>query len=201
LNVELFWNVAPLKFIGPMLVKELELVKVPLLMLIVPLLLHDVGLMLVTPVPVCLVIVPVLVKVELVLRTSSPFIVSVPLFTIAPEPTIEPPFQTMVLLLVRAAFSALVPVVFSVRVCPAEIVSARPNVPFNQVLFPLMVKVPVPPIFPWIVKSLLIVRFPAPLIVLILLKTKEAGNTWLMFSVSVLELLKLPVPDSWEPVL
>src|SRR5215510_4764395 len=101
--MELFWNVVPLKFIGPVLVKVALFVKVPLLMLIVPLLLHDVGLIFETPVPVCLVMVPALVKVELVLKASSPFIVSVTLFTTAPEPTMVPPFQIKVPLLVRAA--------------------------------------------------------------------------------------------------
>src|SRR5215510_20849 len=101
--MELFWNVVPLKFIGPALVKVELFVKDPLLMLIVPLLLHEVGLMLVAPVPVCLVMVPALVKVELVLKASSPFIVSVTLFTIVPEPTMVPSFQIIVPLLVRAA--------------------------------------------------------------------------------------------------
>src|SRR5678816_354760 len=54
------------------------LTSVPLLILIVPLLLHDVAVIVVEPTPVCLVIVPLLVKVEVVVQELSPFAVIVP---------------------------------------------------------------------------------------------------------------------------
>ena len=201
--MELFCHVEPLKLKVPVFVKTLTFDNVPLLMLIVPLLLHDVGLIVVVPVPVCLVSVPVLVKVEVLFSELSPFMVMVPLFTMVPEPPIDPSFQIIIplILMVSAAFIVLPLAVFNVSVCPAVIVRARPNVPLDHVAFALIVKEPVPTILPCILNALLIVRSPAPLIVLVLLNTKEALNTCEIFKVSVLTLLKFPVPVIWEPEL
>ena len=109
-------NVVPLKFIMPVLVNGDEFVKVPLLILIVPLLLHDAGLIVVVPTPVCFVRVPVFVNVEPLPKKLLPFIVIVPLLTIAPVPPIFPSFQTIAPLMVSVAFRVLPEVVVRVSV-------------------------------------------------------------------------------------
>ena len=192
-------------FIVPVLVSPVifpgKLLNVPLFTLMVPLLLHDVVWMVVVPVPVCFVNVPVLTNgldSELL-----PFMVIVPMFEMVPVPIIRPSFQTILPFarIVSDAFIVLLLLVFSVIVCPAPIASARPSIPLVQVMSPLMIKKPVPVIVPWIVNGLLIVRLPAPVMVLVLLKTNGAGNTNEMFKVRVVVLIKLPVPLITDPVL
>ena len=91
--------------------------------------------------------------------------------------------------------------VFIVKVLELLTVKSLSSVPKVQVLLPLIVSNPGPRIWFCITKSLLMVRFPTPVITVVLVTFIVDGNTALMLSMSVPLLLKVPVPLTVVPVL
>ena len=157
---------------------------------------------------------------------TGPDIVTVPLFTKLPLPPLlpkvrglvtdismvpllvtvlgalkskPPSCQLMAPLLVILAEMNLLFAVLNVSVLLGPIVRSRPRVPSEKVVLALIVSVPGPVMDPWIVKSLLIVRLPAPAMVFVLEKIRVEGNTTFVFKLNVPPFPKLPVPDTVDP--